>query len=557
MFKSDGQNSLLASLCLIAAIMPMLATVLIFNPVPAHAQLGSLFGCKSLNVSFSQRVPVQDNSTDAMKSAKCTWDGVAWTVAKIALQEVTTSVVNWINSGFQGNPAFLTNPQAFFLDVADQVTGDFIAQTGILANLCTPFNVDIRLALALGQANLYPRYTCTLSTVIQSVANSTVNGYSIQGFMNGDFKQGGWPAFITMTTQPQNNPVGAYLVAQSDLLSRISSKQGQYHEQLAQGGGFLSWQKCQTVDTIDPNDLSPDNYNTAMSYENAGLTRQQNKDGTVSYQDCETQTPGSVIAGSINKSLGIPQDQLNLANSINEVVGALFGQLVTKVLTGGLHTASSPGGSSGLPGAIYQLQQQSQNEQLASAKQSILSAANDYYSLASQYDQTYKQITDSITATKNQYSAAKTCFDGKVGSTTQTAFVNQAALNYARGQMAAIDSAIATKVEPLETIYGVKMAAADQKVVAAKQLISDINSASTVDDINAISTRFNGSGASGSDNSTYVSSLYISQDDVQGSQTDLKTVQDALKPFADEAAKFQQSCDSFPDSAGSSFLFNR
>ena len=101
---------------------------------------------------ISQAVPVFDQNTQIQKDVNCTWNGIAWQLAHVALQQLTGSVVNWINSGFQGSPSFVSDPEDFFLQLNDQVTGAFIGNNGILAQaLCSPFSTNIRLALALGQ----------------------------------------------------------------------------------------------------------------------------------------------------------------------------------------------------------------------------------------------------------------------------------------------------------------------------------------------------------------------------------------------------------------------
>jgi hypothetical protein len=46
-------------------------------------------------------------------------DPIAWMVAKAALQSVVKSTINWINSGFNGSPAFVTDLQQKLLDVGD------------------------------------------------------------------------------------------------------------------------------------------------------------------------------------------------------------------------------------------------------------------------------------------------------------------------------------------------------------------------------------------------------------------------------------------------------
>jgi hypothetical protein len=53
-------------------------------------------------------------------------DRLAVMITNQIIQRMTASIVNWINTGFQGSPAFLTNPEAFFTDVGDQITGEFL-----------------------------------------------------------------------------------------------------------------------------------------------------------------------------------------------------------------------------------------------------------------------------------------------------------------------------------------------------------------------------------------------------------------------------------------------
>src|SRR3989344_3912190 len=54
------------------------------------------------------------------------WDGVAWGVAKIALNRMTLSSVQWIRTGYDGQPSFLTNTADFLRDIGNQATGVFI-----------------------------------------------------------------------------------------------------------------------------------------------------------------------------------------------------------------------------------------------------------------------------------------------------------------------------------------------------------------------------------------------------------------------------------------------
>ncbi|MFA6458861.1 MAG: hypothetical protein WCV79_00465 [Candidatus Paceibacterota bacterium] len=488
-------------------------------------------------------------------------DGLAWSVAKIMLQQVTASVVNWINSGFEGSPAFLTNPGAFFADTADQITGAFIANTGVLSRLCSPFSIDIRLGLALsGGGSDYRRYECTLSTVINNAKKSTVNvngnvtvngssvinenvsasgdGASIDGFMNGDFNQGGWPAFMAMTTQPQNNIYGAYLQAKSDLDYQIATKQNNIRLDLQMGRGFMSWQKCTDVN-IDEAAMFSNNS------KDAGLTQKVGKDGKVKYQDCQTQTPGSVIAGSIDKSLGIPQDTLNIAGSLDQIVGALFSQLVSKVLSGGLHASSNYSSQgSATAGVATQLLQQQTGDQLSDSRNRLQSSLTSYSGTALQYSDLRQKAVDSLNTAKLTYQTAIACFQGKLPTGSISTGTQDADYMFLQSQISNANAAIA-KVDIAIAQYTAKVAEAYSRTERIRDLQKQIANAMTTDEINKASSDYNTAIQSG------LGGELISETDIANATTDLEAAKSQASLFTQNAMQFQSACNSFrPGTAG-------
>jgi hypothetical protein len=93
---------------------------------------------------------------------------------------------------------------------------------------------------------------------------------------------------------PANNPYGAFLEAQSELSASVSNAQGEETKLLEFGRGFLSFKDA--------------NGNIA--------------------------TPGVVIEEQLNSVLQIPQGRLEVADELNELLGALFTQLVGTVFGG-------------------------------------------------------------------------------------------------------------------------------------------------------------------------------------------------------------------------------
>jgi len=156
-------------------------------------------------------------------------DAVASIIGKILLKKLTAQTVNWINSGFKGNPAFVTDPSQFFLDVGDSTAARYLSETQ-LNKLCTPFKAQVRLALVKNYLQEEDNYACTLSTL--------KNNYEA---FTQDFTQGGWDGWFEMTQTSGGNPYSAYFAAESGLLKSIGSETAKKEKELDRSGGFLDY----------------------------------------------------------------------------------------------------------------------------------------------------------------------------------------------------------------------------------------------------------------------------------------------------------------------------
>ncbi len=439
---------------MLKSIQKILASVIITTilmssiPIQSYAFLGVgdatiIIGDTSLT-SISRTIDSQ-----LLKLKNFVLDRLAVLVAKQILHQITMSVINWINNGFEGSPAFLDHPEAFFLDVADQITGAYLATNGPLSTLCSPFNIDLRLSLALNAANngLNAPFTCTLGKIIETQKNGpnvTINGQvvhsagnSMNGFLGGDFKQGGWPAFIALTTEPQNNYMGSMLSAQGNLSASLLEKQNNIKADLQMGAGFMSWQKCNDFATnIDPNDTGSIEATEIALENDTGVRTTKNKDGTINYQTCETQTPGSVIAGTLQTSLNVPIVELELANDINAIIDALISKLVSTMIETGLKGLSGSGSGSGQGGTSYteEVIRSAKSYQLPQADlsnlgQQISSAIDGVNGYKRFYDEAVKIIRNS----KNKYLNVKTTCQNNSHSSEVTE----------------LDSILQNKIDPL------------------------------------------------------------------------------------------------------------
>src|SRR3989338_9513123 len=66
-------------------------------------------------------------------------DGIAYQLARMAINKITKDIVSWIKGGGRnGKPLFVTNWQDFLKDVANEASGIFI-QDLELTEICKPF----------------------------------------------------------------------------------------------------------------------------------------------------------------------------------------------------------------------------------------------------------------------------------------------------------------------------------------------------------------------------------------------------------------------------------
>ena len=281
---------------------------------------------------ISQTSGVTAGNTTLQSGKEFGFDTLAWLVVNLIIERMSASTVNWINTGFQGSPAYVTDPEAYFLDIGDKIAGQFILNDPDLNLLCGPIRAKIRLALSQNYMR-EPIYRCTLTDVVDN----------IDSFMN-DFSQGGWDGFFELTQRTQNSPIGAYLQAENELDLQIATRQGTKRAELNWGQGFMSFNECEEYGP-------PVNAVVADSFDENGLPIDRVPANTkpVCLRE-KTNTPGSVISEQLNKQLGVGQDKLAAADEINEIVSALLNQLIGAVVGGigkGLRGLSSGDASSG------------------------------------------------------------------------------------------------------------------------------------------------------------------------------------------------------------------
>lgn len=459
-------------------------------------------------------------------------DGLGTMVVKQIVRQITTSVVGWINSGFEGSPSFVQNPGAEFLDIADQITGDFIAKKGgPLADLCDPFSIDIRLALAFQyRPYVQKKYECTLGSIIKNTQGAVENA-SINGFTAGDFKQGGWPAFVSLTTEPQNNIYGAYITAKYDLAYRVATAEDQKKEEISAGRGFLSWRdpKCAAEVREHNKKIEEDHIGDAQGDTEGG---EQVKSLLRNKNDCPVQTPGSVIQGSLQNSLDGPLRELELADEINEVVNALFAQLVTQVLQAGLGSVSSKdsSGSSYLDRTVTDLNS-ANSPQVQAIKTELLDNINAGKKNAIEYKQVRDEALTVMLEAKNAYDSVKACYNEKINAVPQELTTGE--IQTAQSRMAEIDTIISTSIAPKSLNLLTLAQQADTRLKTLEDMLAQVTVAKTLNDLNGPSRTYS---------EMLQTRTLVTAIDIQNAKEDLEQARNDSAELKQDALRKSQQC---------------
>jgi len=318
---------------LVRFILPVVALSVIYGtavPAHTHAQAPVIEVGPAL---VTQKLTLVETGISAIKNAAQVtkdWilDDLAYQVANLAIQSMTKSIVNWINSGFDGSPAFVTDLNTNLRGVADTVAARFFEELSSQDIATTPFQDkvldSVRLAyyLRTSPESFYTRNPYTLDQVSPDS----------RAFLAGDFSQGGFNALFSAVMNPSNNPYGAQMLANRALEDAVAGATGNRLEELQWNSGFLSWRgECEEMSEPGVESLAANE--KCLSY--------------------EIKTPGSVIMESLNKVEGVPFDRLVAADEFNEILGALLNQLALQLIGGGdgggVRGVSQPSSGGGTP----------------------------------------------------------------------------------------------------------------------------------------------------------------------------------------------------------------
>lgn len=272
------------------------ATEALYEEVPVFNR--AIEEIKRKEVGTTIQIPGLGNASLPVPGASGSLDGIAYQIARMAINKITKDVVSWIKGGGRnGKPLFITNWEDFLKDVANEASGIFIEELE-LTELCKPFKPRIQLLLGSGRSPYYQRARCT----IEDVANNVERFYR-------NFKEGGWTRWFEITMVPQNNFYGAYYLSlEEKLIRELTGLEAKQSEAIA-GGGFLGQEKClETAKPPTPEFVGP-----------------------LPCIKWEIITPGTLIQDQLEEVFSSDIRQLELADEIDEIISAAFQRLLSNI----------------------------------------------------------------------------------------------------------------------------------------------------------------------------------------------------------------------------------
>lgn len=295
------------------------------------------------------------------------FDGIAITLAKNQLTAMARSTMNWVNSGYGGNPFFVQNMRNLTYNIEKNVV-----ETGIDVLLApknaSPYAADFARSTinSQGIVSSSSRFLGGLQSDLSNFISDPRSYYSNDNLKKAnttqdallraqqandafarDFSLGGWNGWLALTQREKNNPLGFNMLASQYLSDMQTQAVSDQKAEITQNGGFMSQKECIEWQVFNKDGSIKDANMGGSSVVIPTLVKApykyQRKDGEHEYTECfnfKTITPGSLIKDKVGNYLNSPDRQLELVKTINDGLNVLFSALISKLQNGGLTSLS-------------------------------------------------------------------------------------------------------------------------------------------------------------------------------------------------------------------------
>ncbi len=263
--------------------------------------------------------------------------GIAITLAKNQLTAMTKYTMNWITTGFNGDPLYVRDVNSYMDSLT---TGILKKETEIFGNIDNEKYYPYGRDYARGQINAYKVGKDQYGALKQDLTDYLEPGATPDSFAT-DFSQGGWNGWLALTQHSQNNPLGFNLKASENLENQKEVATSNAQNELNRNGGVFDQKKCIEYAPVAPTRTTgtdscgiKDRKGNCLGTPSGGNTT-----SATAVPRClkyETVTPGSVIKAKIDTYINSPERQIELADTLNDALNSLFSALINKFESQGL-----------------------------------------------------------------------------------------------------------------------------------------------------------------------------------------------------------------------------
>lgn len=319
---------------------------------------------KKLQENQTEQQKADAKKEEREKKAKYREDclnGIAIQLAKNQLSAMTKYTMNWVNTGFSGNPFYVQNISKYMNDIENDILEQ---ETRLFKDPMKgqeyPWGRDFSRAAINGEITK-ENFGATMK---QDLTSFLVPGATVDSFSR-DFSQGGWEGWWALTQNDNNNPFGFIAKSTENLIDKQQKATEQAKADIANGQGYRSQKECavyekpvdptpaeisscvanyesqksdalQACETDNKNPVAINSCKNNVESEYSSLTSSCSKTGgkTPGEQKCKewkVVTPGSTIAAKTNTYLNSPERQIELVKTMNDALNGLFTLMLSKL----------------------------------------------------------------------------------------------------------------------------------------------------------------------------------------------------------------------------------
>lgn len=253
-------------------------------------------------------------SAAVLELEQFTKDNILDQIARIIVNTIVATFYNsflkWIQSGFQGPPAFVKDFQKTIIRQS-AAQGAALFRTNLAATgLCPPFGTGRggQVSDPTGTVRAYIDLKCTIANAATRLPQF------FQSFQQG----GGWNTWDQVLS-PNNNAFGMYALMLDFKSAEKSNKVQENRDKYAAGQGSLGIRTCGVQQNVNLNATPAQGIQQGV-----GAVAQ-----CLHYQD---KTPGGIVSAQVNQVLKGNKELNAYADELSELISALVTSLLNRLL---------------------------------------------------------------------------------------------------------------------------------------------------------------------------------------------------------------------------------